>query len=143
MTGMFHINMFIVNGTVFVTQEPGSSAEDTRRYNYTVTVGAPFKTARGKLYVDDGIHPDEAMFDLIHFTFDETSFKMELVNNTFKGREDISTTVDRVRILGLALTKNQIPSNAKYDNSTKVLEFENLDFNWTKNNNYYLQYISY
>lgn len=141
-TAMAHVNMLIINGTVFVTQVPGSTAEDTRRNSYTVTTAAPFTVAQGNLYVDDGIHPDESAHDLINFTFDETSFKMELMTNKLPATVlDISRIVNTVRILGLDLKRDQVPDNANYDNVTMVLEFNNLDYDWTKNNYYSFNYI--
>lgn len=118
------------------------SAEDTRRHDYTVTVAAPFDKAEGQLYVDDGMHPDESAYDLVRFTFNQTFFTMELARNSSARTADVSTKVNRVRVLGLELEENQVPANGQYNNITRVLQFDNLSFDWNLSDKYALQYIN-
>ena len=165
MTGLSHINMFVVNGTVFVTQvsagselsswkrsihgalsieqqEPGSSAEETRKNPYTVTAAFPItSTAHGWLYVDDGITSDQSAHDLIRFNITGDTFTMERVHNRFKGSEGISTVVDQLRLFGLELNEEQVPSGADYNHYTRVLTFNHLNYDWTLNDKYVLNFI--
>ncbi|KZS06192.1 Uncharacterized protein APZ42_030427 [Daphnia magna] len=141
-TGLNHLNMFILNGSVFTTQEPGSSAEQTRLNSYTVTVGFPISSnVTGWLYVDDGKGGDKPAQDLIRFVFTSDTFTMERVNFEFLGSKDISTVVDRVRILGFELKNEQVSPEASYNPYTKILEFNQLNFDWHVSDVYSLKFV--
>lgn len=130
-----------------IVQEPGESAEETRKNNYTVTTAFPISSnnVSGWLYVDDGIGSDLSAHDLIRFDFTNDTFKMERVNNMFAGSESISTVVNQLRLYGLELNENNQRINPDYDYTyssyTKVLQFNNLNFNWTLNDTYTFKFI--
>lgn len=115
-------------------KEPGLSAEETRKNPYTVTTAFPILSdvVHGWLYVDDGITSDQSAHDLIRFNFTSDTFTMERLHNGFQGSETISTVVHQLRILGLELKEEQIPPGADYHIYTKVLEFNNLNFDWAQ-----------
>lgn len=109
---------------------------------YTVTIAFPVTSnATGWLYVDGGMGGDQSAHDLIRFSFTSETFTMERVHFDFPGSNDISTVVDRVRILGLELETEQIPSGASYNPYTKILEFHRLNFDWHVEDTYSLNFV--
>ena len=85
---------------------------------------------------------DQSAHDLIEFTFTKDgTFNMERVHFGFQGSKEISTTVDTIRILGLELKDEQIPTDATYNPYTKVLEFDKLNYDWHQNDIYSLNFI--
>lgn len=125
-------------------KEPGLSAEETRKNPYTVTAAFPILSdvVHGWLYVDDGITTDQSAHDLIRFNFTSDTFTMEVLHRGFQGSEtDISTVVNQVRIFGLELEEAQIPPGADYNIDTKVLQFNNLNYDWTQSDSYPLKFI--
>ncbi len=85
---------------------------------------------------------DQSAHDLIQFTFtSDGTFTMERVHFGFLGSEEISTTVKTLRIFGLELKSEQIPPEATYNPYTKVLEFNQLDYDWHQSDFYSLNFI--
>lgn len=110
--------------------------------SYTVTVGFPISSnVTGWLYVDDGKGGDKPAQDLIRFVFTSDTFTMERVNFEFLGSKDISTVVDRVRILGFELKNEQVSPEASYNPYTKILEFNQLNFDWHVSDVYSLKFV--
>lgn len=66
---------------------------------------------------------------------------MERVNFEFLGSKDISTVVDRVRILGFELKNEQVSPEASYNPYTKILEFNQLNFDWHVSDVYSLKFV--
>ncbi len=131
-------------------QDPASSAEQTRSNPYTVTVAFPISSSlvHGWLYVDDGSTGDQSAHDLIRFVFTHDTFTMQLEHHAMNQPDaegssapPVSTVVDTVRILGLDLKASQIPPGADYDIYTKVLQFQNLNFDWSTSDTYSFEFI--
>lgn len=95
----------------------------------------------GWLYVDDGMTSEQSAHDLIRFNFTSDTFTMERLHSGFPGSESISTVVNQVRLFGLELKEDQVPAEAYYDPYTRLLEFNNLNFDWTLSDIYTLKFI--
>lgn len=52
-------------------------------------------------------------------------------NHEFPGSEGISTVVDHVRVFGFDPGNKQVSEQAEYNPVTRILEFKNLNFDWT------------
>ena len=124
-------------------QDAGSSAEDTRKNTYTVTTAFPITTsAKGMLYVDDGLTSDATAYDLVQFEFTNKTFTMTRMNNNFVSQDNsISTVVNQIRIFGFDPKYGEPVSDAEFNPQTGVLVLKNLNVDWKVKDAYSKDFI--
>jgi hypothetical protein len=84
---------------------------------------------------------NQSAHDLIQFSFTSNgTFTMERIHFGFQGSDEISTTVDTLRVYGMELKDEQIPPEASYNPYSKVLEFSKLNYDWHKRDYYSLNF---
>ena len=111
------------------------SAEENRKNPYTITTALPFSSSNESityLYVDDGYHSNAS--DYVEFKFDHRSFTILVLRREFSDwnqrPEDVSTTVDKIRILGAKMLNSEL-SSQYYDRETDILEIP-IQIDWSQ-----------